>query len=320
MNLSGFLVVLLFICGFNTQTANALIYNCVDILVSIPVYNLPIERKLANGTIISVAPVGKGIFGAKYVEYQDGTQGVWKMDGTDPNGHSSNSEIAAYKIDRYLGLNKVPPTVAKVYNGKFGSVQLRMQNIKSLPDHYQYIRDPLEFGFFDYLIANGDRNPDNFLARKDGSVVAIDHGLAFHNRESLARINLEFNYGMFNSAKEKQHLLETQLNNEIDSIKIQELKKEITLAIQKQRLHLSFIQAFFPSKKVIEKLRATTYEDWTQLVGDNLVEPQIRQIMKRQHELLNSLDWVESQLGSELIYPVGSYRSVLPIRPIVLEY
>lgn len=70
---------------------------------------LRVENKLARGRITSDTSAQDGIYGARFVTYEDGTQGVWKshnFKAFDGTYHDSNAEMAAYKIDRYSGYKK----------------------------------------------------------------------------------------------------------------------------------------------------------------------------------------------------------------------
>lgn len=276
---------------------------------------LRVENKLARGRIISDTRAGEGFYGARFVTYEDGTQGVWKSHkfrASDGTYQDSNSEIAAYIIDRYLGPKRVPPTVIKEYKGKSGTVQLRIQDIKKLPKDTEYVDNPPELGLFDFLIANGDRNSGNILERPDGSIVAIDHGAAFHDRKSEALNAFKTNFENLVLDSEKQKQLERLVQTEKSPDRIENLKAPIKTFTREQSLKLTLVQVFFPSKNVIKKLHSTTYQDWKMLVGDYLTETQIHQIMNCQVARLKELDKVENILSSERIYLKVPVKRNLP--------
>jgi hypothetical protein len=112
--------------------------------------------------------------------------------------------IAAYRLDRLLGLNMTPPSVQRTYNGKpaaftWWAEDIAMEEIDRVkkdlkaPDEEQYARQIADSRVFDELIMNIDRNLANMLITKDWRVVLIDHTrtlTAYHgirNTEKLTR-------------------------------------------------------------------------------------------------------------------------------------
>ena len=106
-------------------------------------------------------------------------------------------EIAAYRLDRYLGVNMVPPTVERTFRGEPGSCQLwihaRMDLIKKDIDEISVPPDRLRQWnlatylqrAFDNLIANLDRHQGNILITDDWGLVLIDHSRAFGTSRKL---------------------------------------------------------------------------------------------------------------------------------------
>jgi hypothetical protein len=100
-------------------------------------------------------------------------------------------EVAAYRLDRYLGVNMVPPTVQRVFRRESGSCQLwinaRMDLIKKDIDDIRVPPDKLRQWnlstylqrAFDNLIANVDRHQGNVLIGHDWELVLIDHSRSF---------------------------------------------------------------------------------------------------------------------------------------------
>jgi hypothetical protein len=86
---------------------------------------------------------------------------------------SYKSEIAAYKLDRMLDLNMVPPTVERRYEGRFASAQLWVENVVMLSDvRKRGLKDPNPARWnqnlhramvFDNLVGNIDPNEGNWL-------------------------------------------------------------------------------------------------------------------------------------------------------------
>ena len=116
-----------------------------------------------------------------------------------------NSEIAAYELDRVLGLDMVPPTVERRVGPDLGSVQLWVEGCKVIKDVNQSAcPKPTEWAMqvcrqkvFDNLIANIDRNAGNILVDGEWNLVLIDHSRAFGNNtmpfeKQMTRIDRAF--------------------------------------------------------------------------------------------------------------------------------
>ena len=102
-------------------------------------------------------------------------------------------ERAAYLISRFLGFDFVPPTIIKIVNGKYGSLQEFVEDAKAgyetgYFDIDQDERSKLEI--FDLLIANYDRHGGNYLV-KDGKIFAIDHGISLDLEDLTSNIYIE---------------------------------------------------------------------------------------------------------------------------------
>jgi hypothetical protein len=97
------------------------------------------------------------------------------------------SEIAAYELDRLLGLDMVPPTVERRVGTDLGSLQLWVEGCRVIKDVDQsacpnptaWAKQALRQKVFDNLIANIDRNAGNILVDGEWNMVLIDHSRAF---------------------------------------------------------------------------------------------------------------------------------------------
>jgi hypothetical protein len=98
--------------------------------------------------------------------------------------------IAAYKLDRMLGINSVPVSVQREFEGQSAAfdwwvdnvwmeeVERRKQNLEP-PDPAKHEQMLADGRVFDELILNIDRNLANLLITKDWRVVLIDHSRSF---------------------------------------------------------------------------------------------------------------------------------------------
>jgi hypothetical protein len=118
---------------------------------------------------------------------------VWKDAQGRMRGYIENWkwEIAAYRLDKYLGLNMVPPTVERRFHEKRGSCQFYVENTPTLkvvqaekrkkPSYKIY---PFNLALykqrtFDNLLANSDRHLNQFLITDDWRMILIDHSRSF---------------------------------------------------------------------------------------------------------------------------------------------
>ena len=119
------------------------------------------------------------------------TKGQVEVDFRD----SYKFEIAAYELDKLLGLGFVPPTVERKIKGETGSLSLWVQGTISEWDRQQenlpisspkaYVEGMLTLRLFHQLTHNIDyKNVRNVLIG-DGQVWAIDHSRAFRNKKEL---------------------------------------------------------------------------------------------------------------------------------------
>jgi len=108
-------------------------------------------------------------------------------------------EIAAYRLDKYLGLNMVPPTVEKRFRENRGSCQLWVTSMMSLKKKFEdEIKTPSYRVFnwnrafykqraFDNLIANEDRHQNQYLITEDWRMILIDHSRSFRTSKKFTK-------------------------------------------------------------------------------------------------------------------------------------
>jgi len=108
-------------------------------------------------------------------------------------------ELAAYKLDRMLGLNMVPPTVERRFQGDRGSLQLWIENTFTLKHKVEKkIKTPsykvvhwnkalfLQRAF-DNLIANVDRHQNQYLITEDFRMILIDYTRSFRSSKKFTK-------------------------------------------------------------------------------------------------------------------------------------
>lgn len=120
-------------------------------------------------------------------------RGLWKNAQGRMGGYWEGwqYEIAAYRLDKFLGLGLVPPTVERRFREERGSCQYWVDDCMSIRDKEDKgIKTPPAkvFGWnratylqrlFDNLIANEDRHMNQVLITPDWRMVLIDHSRSF---------------------------------------------------------------------------------------------------------------------------------------------
>ena len=148
-----------------------------------------------------------------------------------PPGKRSNyfesykSEIAAYKLDRMLQLDMVPPTVERQVGPDLVAVQLWVENARMLkevqakklhaPDPQAWNRQLHRFQVFDNLVGNIDSNAGNLLFDPEWSFVKVDHSRAFTTTQTLLFAMTRIDWPFYDRVKA---LTEQDLRREIGDL------------------------------------------------------------------------------------------------------
>ena len=231
------------------------------------VYSLPfhsreeIEAFLKTAKIIKDKMLGEGITNPHKLTLDDGkiqTYAVFKSINdrrfgiTQLSGGSEvdfkdswKFEVAAYELDKLLGLNMVPVTVERSYKGSKGSLQIwvpncmteddRLKKKLTPPDTLSWRQELAKMHIFDALIYNSDRNQGNLLITSDWKLFMIDHSRTFKNLDVL-RGPQDLNYfsrSLMNSIKklDKATLME-HCGHYLMSTEIETMLKRRDLLVQ----------------------------------------------------------------------------------------
>jgi hypothetical protein len=126
---------------------------------------------------------------------------VWKDIDGKPLGiqDSWRYEVAAYRLDKALGLGMVPVTVERDEDGRPGSCQFFAEGALPLRDKIRDVQGLTPDGLaawrrggylqqaFDNLIGNSDRSQGNILIASDWRWVLIDHSRAFRTEAAYTK-------------------------------------------------------------------------------------------------------------------------------------
>jgi len=183
-------------------------------------------------------------------------------------------EIAAYEMDKLLGLNMVPPTVERAFRGEEGSIQLWMEfimsdlermekNIKIPPSNVDnWSKMKYIMRAFDSLIANEDRTQQNIRYAENWRIILIDHSRSFRSSKKFTK---DLVYGK-NGIKER-------------------------------KLFRILPKAF------VENLRALNFDNIKKAVGPYLEEKEIKAILARKILLLKEIDeMIKDQGETKVLY------------------
>jgi hypothetical protein len=181
-------------------------------------------------------------------------------------------EIAAYRLDKYLGLNMISPTVEKTFRGERGSCQLWVHYwIKAKNKNEQKIKVPSYKLFyynrasylqwaFDNLIANDDRHPGNIFITEDWRIILPDHSRSFRT-----------------SNKFTKNLIYTEKHREGPKT-----MKELP-------------------RVFVEKLKSLNFELIRDNVGEYLTEKEINAVLIRRDLIIEAIDERIKKLGEDKV-------------------
>ena len=236
-----------------------------------------LEDFLKTAEITGYKDIGEGVTHPKKLYLKKNgieKSGVWKNPSGIQKGFLEGwqYEIAAYKMDKLLGLGMVPPTVERKFKGKRGSLQLwvehamsdldRMERKIQIPpdklDHWSKMKYLQRA--FDSLIANDDRTQQNIRYTKDWRMILIDHSRSFRSSKEYTKKLL------FGKNAEGRPKLFRQL-----------------------------------PRTFVEKVKSLTFEDIKKAVGPYLKDKEIKAILARKKLLLEEIEEMIKEKGEDKV-------------------
>jgi hypothetical protein len=242
------------------------------------------EEFLLTADIVRSEPIGEGVTKPFKLYLKKGDvegKAAWKNPHGVMGGYLEGwqYEIAAYRLDKLIGLNMVPPAVEREFDGKKGALVLWVENRGSLlkiieekiriPDEAIEHTEKMKWltRAWDCLIANEDRTQQNFLYTDDWRVIIFDHSRAFRSTGEFVK----------------------QLMFGRDGIKMSSQGTPWLF----RRLPRWFV----------EKVKGLTFESIKTAVGTALTDKEIRAIIARQALLVREIDdMVKEQGEAAVIY------------------
>lgn len=157
-----------------------------------------IERLLRSAEVVSSERISQGVTEPRKLTLKLDDfrfHAIWKpISRGRHKGYweSFEAEIAAYEMDKLLGLDMVPPTVRRDIRFQSGSLQWWVEGAQLYEDVQDRTPSTSEWShrlsrmeMFDVLIGNPDRNAGNFLVDSEWKIILIDHSRAFIDRKEL---------------------------------------------------------------------------------------------------------------------------------------
>jgi len=236
-----------------------------------------VEKWLTEGKIIKSEEIGEGVTEPKRLFLKAGENelsGVWKNPKGFKNGvlEGWQYEIAAYQMDKLLGLDMVPPTVKRRYNRNEGSLQFWIEGTISDEDRqasgmqmpashmHEWENRIYLMRAFDSIIANDDRTQQNIRYTKDWRTILIDHSRSFRSTKEHTK-NLIFG---------KNGLKET----------------------------LTFRRL---PRKFVENVRALNFDQIKDAVGIYLTKREINAVLSRKDIFLIEIDEMIKEQGEDTV-------------------
>jgi len=181
-------------------------------VVGLPLEGAPAEEFLRAARVVDRRRIGGGLTRPERLTLADGTRtlrAIWKTIDEHRMGlrqleggaefdfrDSWRHEVAAYELDKLLGLGLVPPTVERRIDGRDGSLQIwvegamtedeRRKRGLAAPDVEAWNAQMHRVRLLHQITGNTTyRNPANVLADRAFRIYAVDSSRAFRIRTDL---------------------------------------------------------------------------------------------------------------------------------------
>ena len=161
---------------------------------------LEFEAHLRNAEIVRLEDIGTGVTRPRRaylnpaLPFESLTWKVLPPGRRTGYWESYKSEIAAYELDKLLGMNMIPPAVERKIGDETGAAIVWVPGMKSVrqlgnkvPSGAAWARPLRKMLTFDNFIANIDRNAGNMLIGAPGELILIDHSRAFTTTEQMVK-------------------------------------------------------------------------------------------------------------------------------------
>jgi hypothetical protein len=242
------------------------------------------EAFLAAAPIVRSELVGEGVTApSKLWLENDGVKraAVWKGVHKKLSGGVLDSwkyEIAAYRLDKLIGLNMVPPAVERVFKKKQGALVLWIDFQSSLLEIMEQggrvpvrVADQLPawndlYYIWGSLIANDDPTQQNIRFTKDWRMILIDHSRAFRSDKAYTERLVFGANGIKKLGSTGQPFLFTGL-----------------------------------PRTLYEKIKALDLENIRQAVGPYLTDIEIEAVLARKRLLLDEIDGLIKRDGEDKV-------------------
>ena len=151
-----------------------------------------LEHFLRKAKITERKKIGKGVTNPEKVTLElDGVVRHAIFKRVDKKHDNWRFEVAAYELDKLLGLGMVPPTVKRGIRGRKGCLQLWVTGTVmfefegEFPDMDRWREQVSVMWLFDDLIANIDRHLNNAMVSPDHRLMLIDNSKTFRYQKTL---------------------------------------------------------------------------------------------------------------------------------------
>lgn len=240
------------------------------------------EEFLRTAEIVRFEEIGEGVTKPfKLYLKKDGVElkAAWK----NPKGlqlgylEGWQYEIAAYRLDKLLGLNMIPPAIEREFQGKPGALVLWADSKYSLlkvleegitvPEEARDRIDKMKYltRAWDSLIANEDRTQQNVLYTGDWRTIIFDHSRAFRSAGDFSK-RLMFGRD----------------------------------GIKKGAANAPFLFKRLP-RWFVERIKTLTFENIRAAVGSTLTDKEIAAILTRRDLLLREIAGMIKEQGEEAV-------------------